>query len=407
MKAAILAIGSELLGPDRLDTNSLELTETLERHGVELVSKQVVGDDVERIERVLRQLAADADLILVTGGLGPTADDVTREGVARATGRELSEDPAIVEEIRRKFAAFGREMPEVNRRQAAVLAGAEVLENPRGTAPGLLLEHEGTTFFLFPGVPTELQGMVAHRLEPWLAARRPRPPRARRILRVACLPESRVEELLEPVYARFGALGILASPGDIRIRLEGASAAELEAVETAARECLGSAVYGTGAQSLEEVVGDGLRRRGLTIATAESCTGGWIAQRLTAVAGSSDYFVGSVVAYSDRVKREHLGVPREILERCGAVSPEVVALMASGVAQRLGSDWGLAVSGVAGPGGGTEAKPVGTVDVALFRAREEPSRARLRLPGGRATVRLLATQWALDMVRHALREEAG
>ena len=296
-------------------------------------------------------------------------------------------------------------MPAVNRRQAEVIEGAEVIDNPRGTAPGLVLEHGGTTFFLFPGVPRELEGMIASHLEPWLAARRAGRPKLRRTLRVACLPESVVEERLAPLYAEFGPAGLLASPGDIRVRLTADSPEQLEAAEAAARKCLGDAVYAVDERLLEEVVGEGLRQRGLTLATAESCTGGWIAQRLTAVAGSSEYFVGGVVAYSNRVKREQLGVPEALIERHGAVSSQVVEAMASGVASRLGSDWGIAVSGVAGPGGGTPEKPVGTVDVALYKAGAGLRSRRLKLPGDRRVVRLLTTQWALDMVRRALLED--
>jgi competence/damage-inducible protein CinA-like protein len=407
MKAGILAVGSELLGTDRVDTNSLTLTESLERHGVELVEKQVVGDDVGRIAGAVSALARAADLVLVTGGLGPTADDVTRDAVARATGRALREDPAIVADIRRKFESFGRAMPEVNRRQAMVLDGAEVIANRRGTAPGLLLEHGDTTLFLFPGVPGELAGMVEGRLEPWLAERSGRAAEHRLTLRVACLPESEVEELLAPVYAEFGEIGVLASPGDVRVRLRNSDPARLAAAEAAVRRCLGNAVYARDGVELEGVVGEGLRRRGLTLATAESCTGGWIAQRLTAVPGSSEYFVGSIIAYGNRVKVEQLGVDSELLERHGAVSPEVAVAMAEGAAARLGSDWAIAVTGVAGPTGGTPAKPVGTVDMALARRDRTAAHRRLSLPGDRATVRLLTTQWALDMVRRALEAEAA
>jgi nicotinamide-nucleotide amidase len=362
MRAAILAVGSELLGTDRLDTNSLGLTESLERHGVELVEKRVVGDDVERIENVVRALSVGVDLLLVTGGLGPTTDDVTRQAVASAFDLGLTEQPAIVEEIRRKFAAFGRRMPEVNRRQAQVPSGAEVIENSRGTAPGLVLEHGGTTLFLFPGVPRELEGMIERRLEPWLASRSDAAPEHRVTLRVACLPESKVEELLAPAYARLGEIGILASPGDVKVRLKAADPEELDAAEAMVRRCLGPAVYATGTRQLEEVVGEGLRRRGLTLSTAESCTGGWIAQRLTAVAGSSDYFLGSVVAYHDRIKIERLGVEPEVIARHGAVSRPVVEAMAVGALKTIGSDW--------------------------------------------RTIRLLTTQWALDLVRLKLDQEA-
>ncbi|MCZ6507315.1 MAG: competence/damage-inducible protein A [Acidobacteria bacterium] len=406
MRAAILAIGSELLGTDRLDTNSLALTESLERHGVELVAKQVVGDSVSRIATTLRNLIADVDLLLVTGGLGPTSDDVTREAVAQATGHGLGEDPTIVEDIRRKFASFGREMPEVNRRQAMVIDGAEVIENPRGTAPGLVLSLAEATVFLFPGVPRELARMIEHRLESWLTENADGAPQSRLTLRVACLPESEVEELLAPVYAEFGEVGLLASPGDIRIRLRSADPEELARAARAVESCLGDSVYGRGDETLEEVVGCQLRERGLTLATAESCTGGWIAQRLTAVPGSSDYFLGAIVAYDDRVKIEQLGVPPETLASHGAVSRRVVEAMAEGAAERLGADWAVAVSGVAGPGGGSDEKPVGTVDVALARGDEGTDYRRLQLPGDRRTIRWLTTQWALDLIRRRLAEGA-
>lgn len=402
MKAGILAVGSELLGADRLDTNSLRLTETLERHAVELVGKQVVGDDPERIIAALNALAGSADLVLVSGGLGPTADDVTREAVARAVGRALREDPVIVDEIRRKFESLGRAMPAVNRRQAQVIDGAEVIANPWGTAPGLLLEHGGATVFVLPGVPRELVGMVERRLEPWLAEHAAGTADLRLTLRVACLPESEVEERLAPAYAEIGAIGLLASPGEVKVRLRAADAVALAAAEAAVRRCLGDAIYGCDGDELEDVVGRALRRHGLSLATAESCTGGWIAQRLTAVPGSSDYFVGAIVAYDNRIKVEQLGVEPGLIERHGAVSPEVAVAMAEGAVARLGSDWAIAVSGVAGPGGGSETKPVGTVDLALARRGAEAASRRLRLPGDRATIRLLATQWALDMTRRAL-----
>jgi len=399
MRAAILAVGSELLGTERLDTNSLRLAESLERYGVELVAKYVVGDQADRIENTVSELVGLVDLVLITGGLGPTSDDLTRPATARALGRSLSIDPTIVEDIRSKFAAFGREMSPSNERQAEVPLGARVIENPRGTAPGLVLEHGGSTFFLFPGVPRELEGMIETSLEPWLSVHGAGTPEHRRVLRVACLPESEVEDRLAPAYEALGEIGLLASPGDIRVCLRASRREDLERAEGLVRSCLGEAVYGVGEVELEEAVGQGLREHGLTLATAESCTGGWIAQRLTAVAGSSDYFPGGIVAYDNRIKAEQLGVPQALIDEHGVVSREVVSAMARGANERLGSDWAVAVSGIAGPGGGSAEKPVGRVELALARSRGEVDHRQLQLPGDRRTIRLLTTQWALDLVR--------
>jgi nicotinamide-nucleotide amidase len=249
--------------------------------------------------------------------------------------------------------------------------------------------------------------MATDHLEPWLAEHSGLPAEARCTLRVACIPESEVEELLRPVYDEFGEIGLLPSPGDIRLRLRAGEGRRLEAMEEAVRRCLGDHVYGRDGEELEEIVGRALRRLGLTLGTAESCTGGWIAQRLTAVPGSSDYFLGGIVAYHDRIKVEQLGVPAELIGRHGAVSSEVAVAMAEGAVARLGCDWGLGVTGVAGPGGGSAEKPVGTVMLALARRGRSAASQSLSLPGDRATIRLLTTQWALDMVRRALAAEAG
>jgi nicotinamide-nucleotide amidase len=406
MRAAILAVGSELLGTERMDTNSLRLTEALESHGVELVEKRVVGDDDARIAAAVVDLLGRVDLLLLTGGLGPTADDRTREAVAAALGRDLVRDPEIVDAIRRRFAEMEREMPAVNARQGDVLAGARVLANRRGTAPGQLVEESGKTLFLFPGVPAELLGLLESELRPWLAARSTTVPVHRRVLRVACLPESEVEELIAPLYERWGreGIGLLPSPGDIELRLSvpGDRPERLEAMESLARECLGEAVYGDGRASLEEEVGRLLGARGLTVGTAESCTGGLLAERITRVAGSSAWFLGSIVAYADGIKERQLGVPGELLREHGAVSREVALAMARGCRERLGCDWALSVTGIAGPGGGSETKPVGTVHLAASgpEGRERP--LLCRFPGGRRMVRRLSSQWALDLLRREI-----
>lgn len=414
-RAAVLAVGSELLGTDRLDTNSLRLAAALERCGVELTGKAVVGDDRGRIASELRRLAADNDLVLVTGGLGPTADDLTREGLADAFGLELVSDASVIEDIETKFRSFGRRMPEVNRRQAMVPAGAEVLANDRGTAPGLRLDAGGASFFLFPGVPGELDGLVERSLEPWLAERTAGERVETGVLKVACLPESEVEERIEPAYRELGreAISVLAHPGEIELRFRAGGPAEerrsrLAAMAARLRELVGPAVFTDDAErSLAAAVGELLDERGLTVATAESCTGGMVAEAITRVAGSSRWFVGGAVVYSNRLKTELVGVPAELIERHGAVSSPVVRALAAGARDRLGADFGIGITGIAGPGGGSEEKPVGTVYLAVVGAAADPSddaveERRVQLPGDRQRVRRLSMQLALEMLRRRL-----
>jgi nicotinamide-nucleotide amidase len=440
MRAAIVAVGSELLGPDRLDTNSLHLTEVLEAHGVELRRKVVVGDDREELAAVLRSLAAEHDLVLVGGGLGPTTDDVTREAAADALGWTLRLDEDLVREIEERFRAFGRPMPAVNRRQAMVPVGgpegsAEVIPNPRGSAPGLRLQAPArATLFLFPGVPAELEGMVADRLVPWLAERAGGARRERVTLKVASYAESEVEERIAPAYEEFGkeAITVLAGAGEILVRCVAGGAdaerrARLAAMEERLAALLGPGVYARREdETLEAVVGRLLAGRGETLATAESCTGGLLAERLTRVPGSSAYFLGGVVSYSDRLKTELLGVPAAMIREHGAVSEPVARAMAEGARERLGADWAVAITGVAGPGGGSEEKPVGTVYLAWAgpaveagsetdgegapggggRAVAEiaPGTAcrRLRFLGSRERVRALSAQAALEGLRRRL-----
>ena len=411
MKAAILAVGSELLGTDRLDTNSLRLTALLDRYGVELRRKAAIGDSVEEIATELRTLLPRMDLILVGGGLGPTADDVTREAVAAALGRRLILDEAVLATLERRFQSLGWSMPEVNRRQAWVVEGAEVIPNPRGTAPGMRLESGGCTLFLFPGVPAELDGMAADALEPWLAERSGGVARETAVLKIAGLPESVVEERIAPAYEEFGreAITILANAGEIRLQ------ATASGPETERRACLaamvarlselaGDAVFTTREEdTLESVVGDLLRAAGMTLTAAESCTGGLLAQRLTSVPGSSDYFLGAAVTYSNELKVRMVGVPPELLAEHGAVSEPVARAMAEGVRRTLGSDYGIGITGIAGPRGGSEEKPVGTVHLAVAGPDNGEVRHRkLRLPGDRDRVRRFSAQLALEMLRRRL-----
>ena len=413
MRAATVAIGSELLSTDRLDTNSLRLAAAFEAHGVELVRKVIVGDDEPAIAAELVRSVDDADLVVVTGGLGPTEDDLTREAVARAFGLGLHEDAEVVAAIERRFASFGRVPSPNNRRQAQIVDGGAALSNPRGTAPGQRIEVRGRTIFLLPGVPFELEHFLERDLVPWLAARAGSRRVARRVLLVALRPESEVDQSLAPLYAEFGreAVTVLASPGEVRIVLvasgdEREIGTRLERLAQRARELLGDAIYGEGeATTLESTVGALLADRGLSIAVAESCTGGLVSARITAVPGSSRYFPGGVVTYANEQKEARLGVPRELLETHGAVSEPVARAMADGVRRSFVASLGVAVTGVAGPDGGSAEKPVGTVHIAVAAGDGNQAGSlhrRFRFPGDRERIRRQASQAALELVRRSL-----
>ena len=420
MKAAFLAVGSELLGVERLDTNSLRATRLLQRFGVELVRKSVVGDRPEELVAELQATLGRFDLLVISGGLGPTEDDLTRDSVAEACGLTSQLDEAIVEDIRTKFAAFGRQMPEVNRRQAQVLEGASVLWNPLGTAPGLRLEARGTTLFLLPGVPREFDGLLSSEIEPWLSSRVVSGVQlGSTVVKVACRGESAVEEMIASSYEEYGrdAVTVLASPGEVRIELwargtETERKTRLRQMSDRMGELLGSAAFTRDRDvTLEAVCGALLLERGQRVATAESCTGGLIAQRLTGVSGSSGYFDGSIVAYSNEVKARLLEVPETLIEEHGAVSREVGIAMARGARQALQADFGIGVTGIAGPGGGSEEKPVGTVHVSVAGpggASDAPAPGldvvwrQGRFAGSREMIRRMASQLALEMLRRRL-----
>ena len=408
--AAIVAVGSELLQGGRLDTNSLWLAARLDTIGIEVVRKACVGDDTAAIAAELAESARRAPVVLVTGGLGPTADDRTREAVARFSGQELASDPALLEEIRARFARRGMAMPGINAKQADVVAGSRPLRNPRGSAPGIWLENGGGVLACLPGVPSEMRTMFDDLVFPELARRYPGARRFRRILKIAAMGESAVEERAAPVYAKWKEHGftILASVGEVQLHLEArgdeSGARRLLDAQTADFEsALPGRIFGRDDETLEGVVGARLRERNASISTAESCTGGLIAQRLTDVPGSSDYFRGGYVAYADDVKIDALGVRATTIAAHGAVSEETAREMAEGARSRFGSDWALSATGVAGPGGGTPEKPVGTVWIALAGPRSASAR-RLAAPGDRATVRGWTAAAALEMLRRALAE---
>jgi len=415
VKAEIIAIGSELLTPDRVDTNSLFLTEQLNRLGIEVVRKLVVGDQRGQIRDAFREALGRAELVISIGGLGPTEDDLTREALAELLGRRLILNEAILLGIQARFRRLGRQMPEINQRQAMVPEGAIVLENTQGTAPGLWLETDGRIVILLPGPPQELKPMFTQEVEGRLAWRTTAVRLYKRELRVAGMAESDVEQRIAPIYTRYpdAQTTILASPGEVQIHLR-AWSADATAAEKLLKEmvervvmALGENIFTTKGESLEEVVARDLNLNGATIAVAESCTGGLLAQRLTSIPGSSSYFLGGVVCYSNDLKRVWVDVPADLLESKGAVSMEVARALAEGIRRRSGSTLGLAVTGIAGPGGGSPDKPVGTVHVALAERAGGKERT-LHLPGDRDRIRWQASQAALDLVRrHFLYAQQG
>jgi nicotinamide-nucleotide amidase len=408
MNAWIIAVGSELLTPFRVDTNSLKITERLNAVGYDVRLKTVVGDSAEELAAVFARGLGHVDLIVVTGGLGPTADDISREAVAQALDLEFDVDEAIVERIRERFTRRGIAMPAINRRQAMVPRGAAVLENSRGTAPGLWIEASGTAIALLPGPPREMVPM----LEALIATRVRRADAGlfRRVLKIAGRTESEVDARAQPVYTRWTttaipiATTILAVMGQIELHLSAAApnrAAADAVFESAVGELcavLGSDVFSTDGRTLEAVIGDMLRERRWTIAVAESCSGGLLASRLTDIAGSSDYFERGAVCYSNRAKVEWLGVPEPMIAAHGAVSEPVAQAMAAGIRSRTGTDVGIGITGIAGPGGGTPEKPVGTVAVAVVTPVGESVRT-FALFGGRELVKFQSTQAAMNMLR--------
>ena len=406
MKAEIIAVGSELLTPDRIDTNSLFLTEELNKIGIEIVRKTVVGDDRALLLEAFRDAVNRVPLTIASGGLGPTEDDLTRETVAELLGRRLVRNDAIVRHIEARFRSFGRLMPDTNLRQAMVPEGGEPLDNPRGTAPGLWIEDRDRIIALLPGPPRELKPLFREQILPRLLRRVSRVRMFHRELRVTGLGESHVDSLAGPVYTRYPEVQttVLASPGEVQIHLriwtEDAAHAEstFDDIERGLDLALTDRIFSRDGSPLEVVVAHELLKQNATIAAAESCTGGLFAERLTTIAGSSAYFLGGVVCYSNEMKTAWADVPPELIATKGAVSPEVAVALAEGIRRRVGSTIGVGITGIAGPGGGSEEKPVGTVHLGLASASGVRERA-LRLPGDREMVRMQASQAALDMVR--------
>lgn len=408
--AEIIAIGSELLTPQRIDTNSLVVTQSLNSLGVEVIAKQVIGDDRPRLTEAIRTAMKRADIIVLIGGLGPTEDDVTRDAVAAALGRKLALSLEQESVLIGKFRQINRQMAPNNLRQAYLVEGAEAMPNPHGSAPGQFLSIDRGALAMLPGPPRELKPMMENVLMPRL--RPVIPPRVikERTFRITGIGESDLDTLIAPIYTKYTnpATTVLSSPGDLSVSLRAVTETEAQAdgllreVGNAIASLLGERVYSERPnEGLEQVVGRLLRKQHATVATAESCTGGLIASRLTERAGSSDFFLAGYVVYTDRQKQDILSVPKSTIEKHGAVSEPVAAAMAEGALRRSGATYALSTTGYAGPTGGTDHDPVGTVYLGIAGPGETRV-LRIRYIPERERVRALATQAALDLLRKAL-----
>lgn len=406
MRAEIISVGTELLLGQIVDTNAAYLGQQLAELGIDVFFKQTVGDNPARVRRAVRLALSRADVVLITGGLGPTEDDLTVASVAEELNLPLEPHAEIAERIRQFFEVRGRVPTETVYKQALIPTGARAIPNLRGTAPGVHIDQDGRELFIMPGVPFEMYGMMESYVIPRLRERTGGVVIRSRVLRVTGEGESAVEARIKnliggtsPTIAPYAKLGEV----HLRVTAKGTPsdvAAQLDAGEAGLRERLGEMIYGTNEESLELVVGRLLGERAATLAVAESCTGGLVAKRLTDIPGSSAYFLQGVVAYSNEAKRDQLGVSAASIEQHGAVSAEVAEAMARGIRDRAGSTYGLSVTGVAGPTGGTTTKPVGLVFLGLATAeRTEHRRVNFGTEAGRSGIRWLAAQAALNLLR--------
>jgi len=407
--AEIIAVGSEMLTSQRIDTNSLYIADQLNALGVEVRRKLIVGDDRPLLTDAIRSALEHAGLVILTGGLGPTEDDVTRQAVADALDRKLIFSQEICDGIEERFRRRQRKMAEINKRQAYVVEGAEVLPNPNGTAPAQWIEHQGRVVIMLPGPPGELKPLFAKECVPRLMKLLPAQVIRARFYRVTGLTESDLDALIAPVYTKYTnpSTTILASPGDIQIHLRARCGSAEDAERLLAEvggpieELLGRHLFSLNGDPLEAIVGTLLRERGATLSVAESCTGGMVGERITAIAGSSDYFVGGFVTYTDRLKIDLLGVDSELIAQHSAVSKEVARAMAEGARNRTGSTFAISITGEAGPESSTGA-PVGTIFVGFAGPDGSPEALRFAMPGDRPRIRGFATQAALDLLRRRL-----
>jgi len=413
VNAEIVAVGSELLTPFRQDTNSLYLTEKLNELGVEVTFKTIAGDNQKHLTSAAQIALFRSDVVLFIGGLGPTEDDLTREAVGDALGLELHRDPEILEKLEARFASRNMKMTPNNAKQADILAGATVLPNSMGTAPGQWIsgKYDGREkiIILLPGPPHELKKLFEEQCIERLRSKLPPAFIATRVLKIAMMPESQCDARVAPIYKRFPDVQttILSGAGEIQLHLKTQAPSIEEAQERVDRlageleDELGDSVFSSQGESLEQIVGYFLQMRNATLAVAESCTGGLLAERITNVGGSSRYFVGGAIVYSNQLKSEFANVPEELLKKYGAVSRLVAVALAEGIRERCDATLGVGITGVAGPAGGTPEKPVGLVFHALASDTGTEVIER-NFPGDRKRIRWFATQQALDMVRRKL-----
>ncbi|MFC5861584.1 competence/damage-inducible protein A [Acidicapsa dinghuensis] len=413
MKCEIIAVGSELLTPYRQDTNSLYLTEKLNEIGVIVHFKTIVGDRHRDLVNAVRAALARVDLVCVMGGLGPTEDDLSREAVAEALGVEVHRDPQLIAALAARFAERRIPMPENNLKQTDIVEGAKVIPNAKGTAPGLWLDTKFAghrkLIIMVPGPPSECKPMFADECIPRLRAIIPVRHIAKRVLKATMIPESTADALLAPIYTTYKDVETTILAGNAEIQLHVTCAkpvleeAQMRVDELASRmeEALDQHLYSSHGESLEQIVIYYLEMKQETLAVAESCTGGLLAQRLTSISGSSRSFLGGAVVYSNELKTDFANVPHELIEAHGAVSAEVAEAMAQGIRRRVGASIGVGITGIAGPGGGTETKPVGLVYVAVsYNGKTESMECNFR--GDRDRIRLWASQQALDLIRRKL-----
>jgi nicotinamide-nucleotide amidase len=410
MNAEIIAVGSEMLTYKRVDTNSLFITEQLNNLGVEVTAKHVIGDDLERLAGTIRRALGSAQVVVISGGLGPTEDDLTRDAVAMALDRRQVFSAEINDGIEARFRAMNRTMPEINRRQAMIVEGAHILSNDRGTAPGQWIEDGGGVLMILPGPPHELKSMFTRHCMPRLE--RILPPLAIRTLelRIAGMSESELDQAIAPIYKRYPnpVTTILAHNGDMQVHLRARCSTEVEAAALLSEvgvqidAVLGDRIYSRNGEPLEAVVGHKLAGVHATLAVAESATGGGLAERITSVPGSSAWFLGGFITYSKRMKIDQLGVPAEILERFGTVSAETAEAMATGARRRTGATWAVSITGNAGPTADGDQAPVGMIHVGLSGPSETVTYHRHWPTSDRPRIRAFAAQMALDLLNRKL-----
>jgi nicotinamide-nucleotide amidase len=406
VSAEIITIGTELLHGLVRNTNADRVLERLAEIGVEVIYQTTVGDDSVRLSEAFRAAGHRSRFVITTGGLGPTPDDLTRKVVATVFRRRLVLDETVLAKIRGRFKSRGIDMPSINEAQALVPRGAKVIENPRGTAPGLHFEHQGTEFFILPGVPAEAETMLTQYVVPFLKTAAAGPWISRRVIRTIGLSESVLAERLAGIESEAPDVMIGYLPHsyglDVTLTvlaLDNSWAAEaLRRIERRVIEAAGDAVYGFGRDTLADVLGGMLAEQGRTIAAAESFTAGAIGATITATPGASRYFLGGVTAYANSAKTALLGVKAKTLEKHGAVSEEVAREMAAGARERFGADLAVSSTGIAGPDGGTAQKPVGLVYLGLATS-EGVHAVRHQVTGGREEIVVRSSALALDLVR--------